>query len=67
MKLTLLLLLMATGCATRSTVLVDTARDMVLITRPVKAHIAVWQGGKWVENGTMVIPGGWIAGPERKP
>ena len=55
------------GCATRSTILVDTTRDMVLIVKPVKAHVAVWQGGRWVENGTMQIPAGWVAGPERKP
>jgi len=60
-------LLILAGCATRQTVLVDASRDMVLITQPAKAHIAVWQGGRWVENGTMTIPAGWVAGPERKP
>jgi len=63
----LALALLAAGCATRQTVLVDTSRDMVLITQPVKAHVAVWQGGQWVENGTMTLPAGWVAGPERKP
>jgi hypothetical protein len=55
------------GCATRATVMVDSQRDMVLIVKPVKADVAVWQGGRWVENGKAVIPAGWVAGPERKP
>jgi uncharacterized lipoprotein YajG len=66
-NLQLLSLLLLCGCATRSTILVDTQRDMVLIVAPVKAKVAVWQGGKWVENGTMILPAGWICGPERKP
>ena len=65
--ITLLCLSLLAGCATRQTILVDTTRDMILITQPVKAHVAVWQGGRWVENGTMTVPAGWVAGPERKP
>lgn len=55
------------GCATRNTIMVDSQRDMLLIRKPVKADVAVWQGGRWVENGKAVIPAGWVAGPERKP
>ena len=55
------------GCATRSTILVDSTSDMVLIVKPCKASVAVWQGGRWVENGTMTIPAGWVAGPEKAP
>ena len=66
-RLILLSAVLLCGCATRQTIVVDTTRDMVLITKPVKASIAVWQNGGWVENGKMTIPAGWCAGPERKP
>lgn len=62
-----LVALTVAGCATRSTILVDSTSDMVLIVKPVKASVAVWHGGRWVENGKMTIPAGWVAGSEKAP
>ena len=61
------LVVLAAGCATRQTIVVDSTLDMMLIRKPVKADVALWVGGRWVESGKAVIPAGWVAGPERKP
>jgi hypothetical protein len=53
------------GCATHNTILIDSQRDMVLILKPVKTDGAVWRHGHWEEAGTVTLPPGWVAGPER--
>lgn len=58
--------LLLAGCATRSTILINSDSDMVIIRKPVKAEIGVWRDGHWVESGKAVLPAGWVAGPERK-
>ena len=55
------------GCATqRSVVVVNSASDMVILIEPAKAHVGTWQGGRWQDAGTMMLPAGWVCGPERK-
>lgn len=58
--------LLLAGCATRSTILINSDSDMVIIRKPVKAEIGVWRDGHWVEAGKGTLPAGWVAGPERK-
>jgi hypothetical protein len=56
-----------TGCATkRETVVVNATSDMVILMSPTTAHVGTWQHGAWTDSGKMVLPAGWIAGPERK-
>lgn len=62
-----LMMLCVSSCATRTTVVLNTASDWVRITRPVKAHIATYQNGVWVESGVATLPAGWFSGPGAKP
>ena len=69
MKLLLAMAALAavTGCATkRETVVVNAASDMVILMSPTTAHVGTWQHGAWTDSGSMVLPAGWICGPERK-
>jgi hypothetical protein len=36
------------------------------LTAPVKAKVATYQDGKWVEAGTTTLLAGWYAGPGPK-
>jgi hypothetical protein len=60
------LLICATGCANRTTV-IDSQADIIRTLRPVKVKAAIYQDGKWTEAGKVEIPAGWYCGPGPLP
>jgi hypothetical protein len=47
-------------------VVIDTQKDWVRLTAPVKARVSVYKNGQWVESGKATLPAGWYAGPGKK-
>ena len=70
MKLPILTLVaalwLAQGCATRSVVVIDTAKDVVRLDEPVTASVSTYDHGVWKSAGKAKLPAGWYAGPGRK-
>jgi hypothetical protein len=56
------LIVCATACATRTTV-IDSRADVVRLGKGVRGEIYVWQDGEWVKHGKTTLPEGWFAGP----
>lgn len=54
------------GCATRSTITIDSQADLIMILKPVKVDGAVYRNGHWEAAGKVTVPAGWVAGPEGK-
>jgi hypothetical protein len=55
-----------TGCATRSTITIDSQSDLIMILKPVRTSGAIYRNGHWEDAGKVEIPAGWVAGPEAK-
>lgn len=54
------------GCATRTTITIDSQADMIQILKPARVDGAVWRGDHWEAAGKITIPAGWVAGPDAK-
>jgi hypothetical protein len=63
-----LMALSIAGCATRSVVVIDSQKDWVRLTKPVKASVATYDRAtsKWVDAGKAELPAGMYVGPGKK-